>query len=102
MRYQIPGNWLPAAALVLGLSAAAPGTARGESNCTCRYAGRSYGLETCVCIVTPSGPRMACCGLVLNNTSWTFTNQACPVAIAPDPVPTQQVAGRRLAAAMTK
>ncbi len=95
MRDLILVKWLLAAAVILGLSAAAPRDVRGESNCTCRYAGQSYALETCVCIVTSSGARLACCDKVLNNTSWTFSSENCPLAVAPDHIPTQQVAGQR-------
>ena len=35
-------------------------------------------------MVTPSGPRMACCDRVLNNTSWTFTSRSCPMAYTGD------------------
>jgi hypothetical protein len=55
------------------------GDAQSEPNCTCRYKGQSYALDTCVCLSTAEGPRMACCGLVLNNTSWNFTKKHCPV-----------------------
>lgn len=92
MRVATKTFWLVNAALVLALSAAAPNTARGEPNCTCRYAGQSYALNTCVCIVTPGGARMACCNLVLNNTSWTFTDDGCPVADAPERTPDRTLA----------
>lgn len=72
-----------AAALLIGLAVTAPGAVRGEPVCTCRYAGQSYALDVCMCLVTPSGARMACCGQVLNNSSWNFTGDACPVATAP-------------------
>lgn len=53
--------------------------------CTCRYAGQSYRMGTCACIVTSSGSRWACCDKVLNNTSWSFKGETCPVASAPVP-----------------
>ena len=94
MRVATPKKCFATAVLVLGLSAAWPGTARGEPNCRCRYDGRSFALETCVCIVTPQGTRRACCDKVLNNTSWTFTGETCPIASAPDRSPAQSVARR--------
>lgn len=75
-------------------------------SCTCRYAGQSFQVNSCVCITTSAvGPQVACCGMVVNNTSWTFTKNACPSAMregsphrsveiaqsmmpSPDPVPT--------------
>jgi hypothetical protein len=54
------------------------GLALAGPDCTCRYRGVSYSVSSCVCIDTGEGPRLACCGTVLNNTSWSFTDQACP------------------------
>ena len=54
--------------------------AMAEPDCTCRYSGQEIALNQCVCMVTPNGMRRACCGLVLNNTSWTFFNDGCVVA----------------------
>lgn len=54
-----------------------------EPRCTCRYAGQSYDLGTCVCMKAPGGiEQRVCCGMVLNNTSWEFTGEGCPVARA--------------------
>jgi hypothetical protein len=86
------------AALALGLMSAATGAARGEIDCTCRYAGQSYDQNVCVCMLTPGGARMACCEKVLNNTSWSFKGDGCPMASAPDGGPNQSFAeGRRTA-----
>jgi len=53
-----------------------------DSKCICRAPGKTYSLGSCVCIVRPGGPmQLACCGKVLNNTSWTFTGKVCPVAM---------------------
>lgn len=63
-----------------------------EPQCICRYAGQSYAEGTCVCMDRPSGAQeLACCGMVLNNTSWRFTGEGCPVADAKpaDPVQTR-------------
>lgn len=66
-------------AWIVGLALLAAADARAEPPiCTCRYAGQSYRLGTCVCIVTPNGARRACCGKVLNNTSWSFKGDTCP------------------------
>jgi hypothetical protein len=56
---------------------------RSEVECTCRYAGLSFDQNTCVCMVNSSGQRFACCEKVLNNTSWSFKGDECPVAAAP-------------------
>jgi len=60
-----------------------PAGASAESQCSCRYAGQSYALGTCVCIDRPGiGPQYACCGMVLNNTSWQFSDKGCPTAMS--------------------
>ena len=86
----MPMVWL-AAAWVFGFSAVspgsataqsarvAPGTANGGFDCTCRYGGQSYAQNARVCIVTPNGARLAYCGKVLNNSSWIFKDDACPI-----------------------
>ncbi len=61
-------------------AAVAPGTAGGGIDCTCRYGGQSYAQNACVCLMTPNGARLACCGKVLNNSSWKFTRDMCPTA----------------------
>ena len=52
-------------------SAAAP-----QIDCTCRYRGEDILLGQAVCM----GGRLARCEMVLNNTSWSFTKEACPIA----------------------
>jgi len=61
-----------------------------ERRCTCRYAGQSYPVGTCVCMVRPGGVQQrTCCGMVLNNTSWEFTGKACPSAMSEPAAPPQ-------------
>lgn len=68
----------------------APLGAAAERQCTCRYAGQSYVLGACVCIDRPgAGQQYACCGMVLNNTSWQFSDGGCPVAMSVPAVPAQ-------------
>ncbi len=47
-------------------------------DCTCRALGRSFEVGETACLATPEGRRVARCGMVLNNTSWTFTARPCP------------------------
>lgn len=49
-------------------------------DCTCRYLGSDYEVGQEICLSGPSGPRMAKCSMVLNNTSWNFTETPCPYA----------------------
>jgi hypothetical protein len=46
--------------------------------CRCLAQGRSFGLGETACLRTSEGPRLAECGMVLNNTSWRFTQRPCP------------------------
>jgi len=62
----------------MGVSAASP-------ECTCRAMGRSFDLGRTVCLSTPNGPRVATCVMVLNNTSWEFSETPCVVSVVPPP-----------------
>jgi hypothetical protein len=58
------------------------------ADCTCRSQGRDYELGKSVCLQTPKGARIATCGMVLNNTSWQFSDTPCVVSEMPaDPAP---------------
>ena len=48
------------------------------ANCYCRAQGRTFAVGETACLRTPAGPRLARCGMVLNNTSWEFSERACP------------------------
>jgi hypothetical protein len=53
---------------------------------TCRSRAGAFPLGAVVCLEIPCvGKRMARCDRVLNNTSWTFLDQPCPVASRPTP-----------------
>jgi hypothetical protein len=94
----IPVRVLPALAVVAsGLWLALPaGPAAADPKCTCRYGGESHALDTCVCLPTANGFRRACCGLVLNNTSWRFDGTACGITAAPpEPDPATRPDGDR-------
>lgn len=62
----------------------APVTSYAGPTCTCLYDGKRFELASCACMKTPNGPHIACCGQVLNNSSWMITNRSCPVASAVD------------------
>ncbi len=49
-------------------------------NCTCRYRGSNYHIGDEICLNSPSGPKMATCDMVLNNTSWSMSETPCPTA----------------------
>jgi len=86
------GGHLPRLLALLGFAIAtlAPAGASAEIQCTCRYAGQSYALGTCLCIDRPgAGPQYACCGMVLNNTSWEFSDKGCPTAMSEPAEPVQ-------------
>ena len=56
------------------------GTALKQPNvpCTCRFRGDDYQIGERICVRGPQGPQMAQCAMTLNNTSWTFLEEACP------------------------
>ncbi|MEO0980112.1 MAG: hypothetical protein AAFY24_22805 [Pseudomonadota bacterium] len=49
-------------------------------SCTCRYKGSDYGIGESICLKSPNGMKMATCSMVLNNTSWKFSNAPCPLS----------------------
>jgi len=57
-------------------TAAMADSAQGR-DCWCRYSGKAYLEGSCICMRTPAGLRRACCGRVLNNSSWSFTSTGC-------------------------
>jgi hypothetical protein len=52
--------------------------APASADCTCRAPGLVAKHGQIVCLNTPQGPRLARCGMVLNNASWKFLPDACP------------------------
>jgi hypothetical protein len=70
--------------------------ARADPDCTCRSQGRDYKLGVSVCLPSPKGPRIATCGMVLNNTSWQFSDTPCVVSVAPaDPPKAAELSAQR-------
>jgi len=65
--------------------------AAADPNCICRARGKEFELGQSTCLASPKGPRIATCGMVLNNTSWQFTDTPCVISAAP--------AGAQIAAA---
>ncbi|MEQ8709068.1 MAG: hypothetical protein RIC36_08765 [Rhodospirillales bacterium] len=52
-------------------------------DCTCRYQGADFNVGSCTCITISGEAKRACCGRVLNNTSWDFNAGQCPVSAVP-------------------
>jgi hypothetical protein len=57
--------------------------ASADPNCICRARGKEFELGQSTCLPSPKGPRLATCGMVLNNTSWQFTDTPCVISAAP-------------------
>ena len=74
----------------LAQDAAAPGSK--STNCTCRFEGNNYHLGDIVCLKSPQGPQLAQCGMVLNNTSWSFTGMGCTISMRQDPMQSRMAA----------
>jgi hypothetical protein len=52
--------------------------AHDPAECLCRAQGATFAVGETTCLRTSEGPRIAECGMVLNNTSWRFTQRPCP------------------------
>ena len=61
--------------------------AAADPNCICRARGKEFELGQSTCLPSPKGPRIATCGMVLNNTSWQFTDTPCVISQAPEATP---------------
>ena len=68
-------NGISAAAIGLIAWSAVPASAAPD--CLCRYNGAFYQTGQCVCMRVGGTTRRACCGKVLNNTSWSFSGKSC-------------------------
>ena len=73
--------------LIVSLIAAEALLSPASADCTCRWQGRDYDLGQSACLQSPKGARIATCGMVLNNTSWQFTETPCTVSAAPQDLP---------------
>jgi hypothetical protein len=59
-------------------------TTAAFADCQCMANGRMFHHGEIACLHLPSGPQLAQCGMVLNNSSWIKLQDGCPVAaIAP-------------------
>jgi hypothetical protein len=54
--------------------------AQADPNCTFRARGKTFELGQSTCLPSPKGPRIATCGMVLNNTSWQFSDAPCVIS----------------------
>jgi hypothetical protein len=72
--------FLAAALGLLAMTSAAP----AAPTCKCRYLGNLYELGQCVCMRVGGKTRRACCGKVLNNTSWSFGGKNCNLVLRDD------------------
>lgn len=73
--------------LIVSLTAADALLMPAAADCTCRSQGRDYELGQSVCLQSPKGARIATCGMVLNNTSWQFSDTPCTVSLVPQELP---------------
>jgi hypothetical protein len=79
MRWSLVWTCLSALAGIAGDAALTSAAA----DCICRAQGREYELGQSACLATPTGARIATCSMVLNNTSWKFTETPCVVSAVP-------------------
>jgi hypothetical protein len=50
------------------------------ADCKCMANGRVFHHGEIACLRLPSGPQLAQCGMVLNNSSWIKLQDGCPLA----------------------
>ena len=91
------GSLVAAGALIAALDAL---LSAATADCTCRAQGRVFQLGERACLTTPQGARLATCGMMLNNSSWEFSDTACTVSAVsprdqPRPVQMQHGTGQR-------
>lgn len=63
--------------MALAFLSAGASASLADDKCTCRAHGRNVEIGQTVCLATSRGFRLATCGVVLNNTSWTISNVPC-------------------------
>lgn len=51
-----------------------------RTDCKCLANGRIFHHGEIACLQLPSGPELARCGMVLNNSSWKKIQDGCPEA----------------------
>jgi hypothetical protein len=68
--------WLSLSLVGLVFAFVAP----AQADCQCVAAGTRYQLGEVACLRLPEGERLARCSMVLNNSSWTKVEDACPLA----------------------
>ncbi|MBA5776718.1 hypothetical protein H2509_06205 [Stappia sp. F7233] len=73
--------------LLTGAMTTFAAAAASAVDCTCRFRGSDYNLGDTVCLKTANGLELAQCQMVLNNTSWKFLSEQCPVGELEAPVP---------------
>jgi hypothetical protein len=78
--FQIRSRQLCTAAVAVMIVALDARPSVADPDCTCRARGRDFTLGQSVCLATPKGARIATCAMVLNNTSWQFTETPCVVS----------------------
>jgi hypothetical protein len=55
-------------------------TPAAMADCKCMANGQVFHHGEITCLRLPSGPQLAQCGMVLNNSSWIKLQDGCPVA----------------------
>jgi hypothetical protein len=73
---------MKAASALWLLLAASLWTTAASADCKCMANGRVIHHDEIACIRLPSGPQLARCGMVLNNSSWIKLQDGCPLASA--------------------
>ena len=74
-----------ASALIAGALLFRAAGAHTTHACPCRYPGGVAPPGAVVCLNVDGKRSLARCEMVLNNSSWRFLNQSCPIALPAQP-----------------
>ncbi|MEP2979677.1 MAG: hypothetical protein ABJO86_09345 [Lentilitoribacter sp.] len=74
--------------LFFGIVLMVPTVSFADIKCECRYFGNYVPVGSKICMNTPEGARMAKCEMMLNNPTWQFEEDECPLAYNMSPAST--------------
>lgn len=77
--------------LFIGAVIMVPTASFAERKCECRYFGNYIPVGSKICMNTPNGARMAKCEMMLNNPTWQFEDDECPLAYNLTPGTTENI-----------
>ncbi len=87
VRMRVAASLLIGGLLIAGALMAGAAGAHTTRPCPCRYAGGLAPAGAVICLDVDGKRSLARCEMVLNNSSWRFLDQPCPIASPTRPAP---------------